>query len=43
MHFGEHFTIDGYEGSPALLNNEKLVLSCLDELSAELKMQQLSA
>jgi S-adenosylmethionine decarboxylase len=42
MHFGEHLTIDGYDGSPALLNDEKLVLSCLDELSAALKMQQLA-
>ena len=41
MHFGEHFTIDGYDGSPNLLNDKALVLSSLNELSSLLKMTQL--
>jgi S-adenosylmethionine decarboxylase len=41
MHFGEHYTIDGYDGLPDLLNDKALVLSCLNELSSLLKMTQL--
>ncbi len=42
MHFGEHFTIDGYDGSPDLLNDKGLVLASLNELCGALKMRQLA-
>jgi len=35
MHFGEHLMIDGYGGDYEKLNDEKLVLRCLDELSGK--------
>jgi S-adenosylmethionine decarboxylase len=38
MHFGEHFTLDGYEGDKDLLNSKELVLSALSELPALLDM-----
>ncbi len=42
MHFGEHLTIDGYGGNETLLNNELIVLKCLDELPELLGMKKLS-
>ncbi len=32
LNFGEHLTIDGYQGSKELLNSKDLVLECLTEL-----------
>ncbi|MBI4087024.1 S-adenosylmethionine decarboxylase [Candidatus Kaiserbacteria bacterium] len=40
-HFGEHVTIDGYGGAPELLDSEKTVSSCFDELCTLLGMRQL--
>lgn len=42
MHFGEHFTIDGYGGDYKLLNDEALVLESLSELPKKLGMKSLS-
>jgi S-adenosylmethionine decarboxylase len=42
MHFGEHLTLDGYEGDANLLNNKDLVLNCLNTLPTELGMKKLS-
>ncbi len=42
MNFGEHLTIDGYGGKEELLDDEKLVLSCLNDLPALLGMKKLS-
>lgn len=42
MHFGEHLTIDGYEGDPDRLDSEEAVLSCMTELCGILKMHMLS-
>ena len=42
MHFGEHLTIDGYQGSYAKLNDKNLVLNCLNELPALTGMNKLS-
>ena len=42
MHFGEHLTLDGYGGSEKLLNDEKMVETCLYELLALLKMRKLA-
>lgn len=42
MHFGTHITIDGYGGSESRLDDEKLVRSCLDELTQLLGMHQLA-
>lgn len=41
MHFGEHVMVDGYGGSPTLLDDKKVVRSCLDELCDLMKMYQL--
>jgi len=41
-HFGEHLTIDGYEGSREKLNNKQMVLDCLDELPNLLEMNKLA-
>lgn len=41
-HFGEHVTIDGYEGDPELLNNEALVSSVFPELCSALHMRALT-
>ncbi len=41
-HFGEHVTIDGYEGDPDLLNNQELVVSCFSELCEMLDMHKLT-
>lgn len=40
--FGEHLTIDGYGGKEALLNDQSLVLKCLQELPGLLEMHQLA-
>lgn len=42
MHFGEHITIDGYDGDPKLLNSKRVVKSSMSELSKILKMQPLA-
>lgn len=42
MHFGEHVTIDGYQGSVEKLNDKELVLCCLNELPERLGMKKLS-
>lgn len=41
VYFGEHVMVDGYGGTPALLNNKKLVRSCLDEICELMKMYAL--
>ena len=41
-HFGEHFTLDGYEGDPEKLNDKELVELCLSELPSQLEMHTLS-
>lgn len=40
-HFGEHVTIDGYGGSPELLDNKEVLYSSFSELCALLKMHPL--
>ena len=40
--FGEHVTIDGYGGDFDLLNNEEMVLSCLNDLPEQLGMHKMS-
>jgi S-adenosylmethionine decarboxylase len=42
VHFGEHITIDGYDGNPAKLNDEGLIRSSLTELCALLGMRPLA-
>ena len=42
MHFGEHLTIDGYQGSFEKLSNKNLVLGCLNELPEKLGMYKLA-
>ena len=42
MHFGEHLTIDGYGGSEEKLNDQELVLKCLNELPELLSMHKLA-
>ena len=42
MHFGEHLTIDGYNGSYEKLNDNELVLNCLNELPEKLDMNKLA-
>lgn len=39
MHFGEHLTIDGYGGEKNKLNDEHLVLQCLQELPGKIGMK----
>lgn len=41
-HFGEHFMLDGYQGSYEKLNDEALVLQTLNELPILLNMHQLA-
>ncbi|HEY4487814.1 MAG TPA: S-adenosylmethionine decarboxylase [Candidatus Paceibacterota bacterium] len=41
MHFGEHLTIDGYNGDPALLNSKDVVESAISELAQQLRMHPL--
>lgn len=40
-HFGEHVTIDGYGGDPALLNDREVVLKALKDLCSEQGMTPL--
>jgi len=40
--FGEHLTIDGYEGDFDKLNSKEVVLKCLQELPEILEMKTLS-
>jgi len=40
-HFGEHFTIDGYGGDLALLDNEAVVRECLEKLPELLGMHKM--
>lgn len=42
MHFGEHLTIDGYGGNFEKLNDEKLVLRCLNELPEKIGMKKMA-
>ncbi len=42
MHFGEHITIDGYNGSEVLLNDKQVVFNCLNDLPGLLGMNKLS-
>lgn len=42
-HFGEHITIDGYFGEPALLNDQNRVRAAIDDLPGELGMKKLSS
>ncbi len=42
MYFGEHLTIDGYGGKRELLDDEKIVFSCLNDLPHLLGMNKLS-
>lgn len=41
-HFGEHLTLDGYNGDPKRLDDQNLVLNVLDELPELLGMRKLS-
>lgn len=41
VHFGEHITVDGYDGNPERLNSEEAILSCLSELCDALRMRPL--
>lgn len=43
MYFGEHLTVDGYNGSADKLDNKELVLEVLTELPTRLGMNTLSA
>lgn len=42
MHFGEHITLDGYNGDYELLNNKEVVLSALKDLPERLGMHILA-
>jgi S-adenosylmethionine decarboxylase len=42
MHFGEHLTIDGYDGNHDKLNDRDLVFSCLNDLPELMGMTKLS-
>lgn len=41
-HFGEHVTIDGYNGNSKKLDDKELVLLCLNELPEKLDMKKIS-
>ncbi len=41
VHFGEHITIDGYEGNPKKLDSKRIVKSALKDLVKELHMRAL--
>ena len=41
-HFGEHLTIDGYDGNPTVLNDKAAVKGCIKELCKLLKMHPLA-
>jgi len=40
--FGEHLTIDGYNGSRNKLNDREIVFNCLDKLPGLLQMNKLA-
>lgn len=42
VNFGEHITIDGYEGSEEKLSDKNLILFCLSDLVAKLGMRELA-
>ena len=42
VNFGEHITIDGYEGSEEKLSDKNLILFCLSDLVANLGMRELA-
>lgn len=42
VNFGEHITIDGYEGSEEKLNDKNLILFCLSDLVVNLGMRELA-
>lgn len=41
-HFGEHLTIDGYEGDPKRLDDKEFIAATINELSGLLKMHPLA-
>ncbi len=41
QHFGEHLTIDGYEGDYDLLNNREFILDFISELLLKMEMHPL--
>ena len=41
-HFGEHLMLDGYGGAYEKLNDNNLVLQCLEELPGKLGMKKLA-
>jgi len=41
-HFGEHITIDGYDGDPQLLDSREVLVQCVDELCSLLEMRKLT-
>lgn len=41
-HFGEHLTLDGYGGSPDLLDNKECILDCIYDLVDHLGMTMLA-
>lgn len=43
MNFGEHFTLDGYGGDPARLNDGELIRAALLELCERIGMHPLAA
>ena len=42
MHFGEHITIDGYEGLFEKLNDKELIVGALNELTEKIGMKKLA-
>lgn len=42
VNFGEHITIDGYQGSEEKLSDKNLILSCLGDLVTKLGMRELA-
>ncbi len=42
VNFGEHLTIDGYEGDVHKLNDKELVMRCLSDLPEKLGMHKLA-
>jgi S-adenosylmethionine decarboxylase len=42
-HFGEHLMIDGYDGDAAKLDDQNLILNCLNELPLKVGMNILAA
>ena len=42
MHFGEHLTIDGYNGDESRLNDKECLVTLIDDLCRKLEMHQSS-